>query len=228
MLPVGSRGDYAAFQHHAGIPSIDLSFAGGRFPQNSCYDNYAYMKEVGDPTFAFHEAMAKVVILLLVELADTDIVSFNMEDYADALEKYAHDLQGWVHKKVEESSGTGRVDVGPLDNAIIAARGYIRKFTAMDEPWMKLDHAQMPIQIDDWAVALRRSRGIRMSNFDKHLLDLAPGGGVPGREWFKHMVQSPQVSSTPPPPLSFTCGYGTDRCDRNGAVMDTFPACETR
>jgi hypothetical protein len=51
-------------------------------------------------------------------------------------------------------------------------------------------------------VALERvSRNNRMSNFDTHLLDLPGpeqnrgGGGVPGREQFKHVVFGPQLWS---------------------------------
>jgi hypothetical protein len=196
MPGLAAGGDYTAFQHHAGISSIDVSFSGKGFPLHSCYDNFAWMKDIGDPNFAYHEALGKIVILLLLELADHAIIPLDMLAYWHALNKYTDDLQSWLTKG-EESSGQGNVNLDPLKNAIKVAQGYIIKFTQMNEGWMAKDIDGMYLQMDDWAVAQRRSRSIRMGNFDKHLLDVSKGGGVPGRLWFKHMIMGPKVCTLP-------------------------------
>ena len=195
MPGLGAGSDYVAFQHHAGISSIDLAFSGKGFPYHSCYDNFEWMKNLGDPTFGYHEALAKVLIFLALDLADTAIIPFNMTEYANALDTYYADLKKWVQDKLDESSvkGKGKLDLKPLENALAATHAHINVFDGMKDDWLEKDSDGIYILGDEWSVAQRRSRSIRMGNFDKHLLDVTEGGGVPGREWFKHMIMSPQV-----------------------------------
>jgi hypothetical protein len=197
MPAPGIRGAYVPFQYHSGISSIDISFSGKGFPYHSCYDNFAWMKDIMDPTFIYHETLTKIVAFLLLELADTEIIPLSMTDYVQSLDKQTKDLQSWVQKKVEADPGKRGVDLAPLTKAITTAQGHITKFTERNDGWMEQGRDGTYTQIDDWAVANRRSRGLRMGNFDKHLLDMEKGGGLPEREWFKHMILSPQVCTFP-------------------------------
>ncbi|KAI5788418.1 hypothetical protein EDC01DRAFT_165035 [Geopyxis carbonaria] len=194
MPGLGTGGDYVAFQHHAGISSVDLSFTGDGYPQNSCYDNYNFAKNK-DPNFSHHTALAKVLALLVINLADTGIAPFNMNDYLESLKKHTTDLAQWVHKKTEESSGKGRLDIEPLALSIVAAEKHITTFSNIKEGWMETGKDGLYTAMEEWDIVMRRARSTRMSNFDKHLLDLEKGGGLPGREWYKHMVMSPQAWS---------------------------------
>jgi hypothetical protein len=198
MPALAAAGDYTAFQYHAGVSSLDVSFSGKGFPAHSCYDNFAWMKDVMDPNFAYHEALAKIVILLLLELSDHAIIPLDMMSYWHALNKYTDDLESWLKQKAEEASGQGNVDLGPLRDAVKVAQGHIVKFTQMNEEWMAKDVDEMYVQTDEWSVTLRRARSIRMGNFEKHLLDVTKEGGVPGRLWFKHMIMGPKVCALPP------------------------------
>lgn len=197
MPGLGAGGDYTAFQHHAGISSVDLSFSGRGVPSHSCYDNFAWMKSIVDPAFAYHEALAKILILLALEMADHPIIPLDMMAYSYILQEQTEKLRDWVQEKVKQAPGAS-LDMQPLVKAIETGQGHIVKFTQMNEGWMAQDLEGMYVQTDEWAVSQRRSRSIRMGNFDKHLLDLhAPGGRAPGREWFRHMVMGPDVSSNP-------------------------------
>ena len=189
MPGLGGGGDWVAFQHHAGVSSIDLSFTGHIVPAHSCNDNFAYLKSRVDPGFTTHEALGRVVILLLLELADHSIIPLDMAAYAHALERYTDELAGWVAGK----GGKGKVDIGPLRRAMTVVQRNIGKFSQMNEGWMAKDKEGMYVQTDEWAVSERRSRSIRMGNFDKHLVDMSFGGGTPGRRWFRHLVMGPQV-----------------------------------
>ncbi|KAF8541049.1 hypothetical protein BDD12DRAFT_728731 [Trichophaea hybrida] len=189
----GVRGAYVPFQYHAGISSIDISFSGKGFPYHSCYDNFAWMKDIMDPTFMYHETLTKIVTFLLLELSDTEIIPLSMSDYVQSLDKHTKALQSWVTTKAAADTSKHEVDLSPLTKAIATAQGYITKFTERKEGWMEQSLDGTYTQNDDWAVANRRSRGLRMGNFDKHLSYTGKGGGLPGREWFKHLVLSPQT-----------------------------------
>ncbi|KAA8901307.1 hypothetical protein FN846DRAFT_122994 [Sphaerosporella brunnea] len=196
MPGLGAGGDYTAFQHYAGISSVDLSFSGKGYPAHSCFDNFAWTKDIGDPGFIYHETLGKIVILLLLELSDHAIIPLDMMAYWHAINKHWKELQSWVKQKVDASAGQGaKLNLDPLKNAVNTALGHIMKFTQMNEGWMGQDVDGLYVELDDWAVSQRRSRSIRMGNFDKHLLDVTKGGGVPGRLWFKHMIMAPQADN---------------------------------
>jgi len=196
MLGLAAGGDYTAFQHHAGISSLDISFSGRGIPSHSCYDNFARVKSVVDPSFAFHEALAKILALLALEMADHLIIPFDMMAYSSVLKEQTEKLHDLVQEKLKGAPPGLDFDLQPLVKAVETSQGHIIKFTQMNEGWMAQDLDGMYIQTDEWAVAQRRSRSIRMGNFDKHLLDLhIPGGRASGREWFRHMVMAPDVSS---------------------------------
>lgn len=190
---LGAGSDYVAFQDHAGVSSIDMSFIGNEVPYHSCYDNFAYMKAHIDPDFSYHKTMAQVLALLILELADTPLLPFNMTSYGVALETYVGDLQGFIHKKIETlASGSARVNLASLTEAVKAAKQRLVEFDNRREPWMDQVGTVMG-GLDSYGTIHRNSRNARMSNFETHLLDLEDGGGVPGREWFKHVIFAPQV-----------------------------------
>lgn len=123
------RGDYAPFQYLAGASSLDLKFVddgdddgashdydnddGENFPAHSSYDSFDWMARVGDPDFSYHAALAQVVLLLVLELADRPVLPFDMGSYALELERYAAELEGWVEnyqqKGNKEQSKSGSV-----------------------------------------------------------------------------------------------------------------------
>lgn len=189
---LGAGSDYVAFQDYAGVSSIDMSFTGKKVPYHSCFDNFEYMKKNIDPDFRYHKTMAQVLALLILELADSPQLPFNMTNYGVALETYAADLQRFVHTKVELASGSMRINLTSLTDAIRTAKQRLAEFDHRREPWMDQVGSVMG-GLDSYGTIHRNSRNARMSNFETHLLDLEEGGGLPGREWFKHAIFAPQV-----------------------------------
>lgn len=199
QLPgLGAGSDYVAWQDYAGVSSIDMSFTGQGFPYHSCYDNFGWMKAHGDPNFDYHKTMAQILALLILELADSPQLPFNMTNYGVALERYTNELEGFIHKRVEDlSSGSAHVDLTKLREAVAVSKVRLVEFDHKHEPWM--DQVGTVIGgLDQYGTIHRNSRNARMSNFEEHLLDLEDGGGLPGREWFKHVVFAPQVCFVPP------------------------------
>ncbi|RPA92986.1 Zn-dependent exopeptidase [Choiromyces venosus 120613-1] len=193
ILPgLGAGSDYVAFQDYAGVSSIDIGFAGDPFPYHSCYDTYEWMKNTGDPGFIHHLAIAQVLGVLIVELADTPILPFNMIDYAHALGRYTNDLEEYARKIMQEQSpDTKLLDFKDLRHAVESAEKRLKEFDEKHENWMDY----VGTGLDTGGIISRQSRNARMSNFEEHLLDLSKGGGLPGREWFKHVVFAPETWS---------------------------------
>src|ERR1700691_2183444 len=58
---LGAGSDFCAVCDHAGIPSLDMGFIGDYGVYHSIYDDFYWMKPFGDPTFAYHATLAKLL-----------------------------------------------------------------------------------------------------------------------------------------------------------------------
>jgi N-acetylated-alpha-linked acidic dipeptidase len=88
---IGSGSDYSAFLDHAGIPSIDMGFNGPYGVYHSTYDDFYWMKHFGDPKFAYHATLAKIIGTIALRLDEADILPFNYPAYALELEHLTTD-----------------------------------------------------------------------------------------------------------------------------------------
>lgn len=183
--PLGGGGDFTAFQSFAGVPVLDLSFDGGHVPKRSCHDNSAWMKDYVDPGFHYHKALAQVVALLLLELADTPILPFSLQNYAARIGDYVEDLKRFAAKNSKE-----RFDFTPLENAARDAVFSTRQFERAPHRGWRNNHNGDTMEDAIHAVH-RQSHNSRMANFDHHLLDV--DGGIPERTWFKNILYGPGV-----------------------------------
>ena len=57
------------------------------------------MNTIGDPGFLYHKTMAQVWALLIFELADSELLPFNLIVYAEAVRNYVDDLQIYATAK---------------------------------------------------------------------------------------------------------------------------------
>ena len=57
------------------------------------------MDTVGDPGFAYHKTMAQIWALLILELADTELLPFDFTVYAEAVRGYVGDLETYAKAK---------------------------------------------------------------------------------------------------------------------------------
>jgi N-acetylated-alpha-linked acidic dipeptidase len=77
---LGSGSDYVAFQHHRGIPSINLNYEGMYGVYHSAYDTTVYMDHV-DKDFEYHRAGAQLFGLLAYRLADKYVVPLDVREF---------------------------------------------------------------------------------------------------------------------------------------------------
>lgn len=54
------------------------------------------MDRVGDPGFSYHKTMAQLWALLILELADRELLPFDFIVYAEAVRNYVGDLQTYA------------------------------------------------------------------------------------------------------------------------------------
>ena len=187
-LDAGS--DHAPFQMLAGCSSLDMTFQGPPFPSHSCYDNFEWMDKFGDPGFQYHKLIAQVLALLIIDLADREILPFDFEAYAEAVHGYVDELESYTNSK-------HLLDFSPLKTAAQEMTANAKKFHEWSQAWSNIVYGtNNGFETNPLAVE-RIDHNTRMANFETDLLDI--NGGLPGREQFKHVIFAPQAWN----------GYGT-------------------
>ncbi|CDK27055.1 unnamed protein product [Kuraishia capsulata CBS 1993] len=100
---LGSGSDYTVFQEHLGIPSIDMGFISAKgdpiYQYHSNYDSYHWMEKFADPGFTYHNLMSKLLGLLVIEISESDMIKFKLEDYSSSLEEYYEDAISGIPSK---------------------------------------------------------------------------------------------------------------------------------
>ena len=181
---LGAGSDYVAFQDLAGTSSIDLSFGGEPYPYHSCYENFEWMSNFGDPGFQYHRVLGEVLGLLVVELAENPILPYDMKAYAAAISQYVADLDSYARAKNAPMAAdpAGRtsephVDLKPLYNAAQVFQENAAKFHKWDQSWYDTVYGSGGFESNVMAIT-RISHNTRMADFETHILDLEEGGGV--------------------------------------------------
>ena len=175
---LGAGGDYVAFQDLAGCSSIDFGFDGPGYPVHSCYETFEWMEKFGDPGFKYHQALAQIWVLLIIELVQEPLLPFDMNvysaaiaDYLDKLERYAHARGSpWDPDKPEES-----FDLLTLFQAANRLKKNAQTFHSFEEYYYGQVRGGGLFESNALAMA-RMHYNNRLSDFESNLLDLPTGG----------------------------------------------------
>jgi N-acetylated-alpha-linked acidic dipeptidase len=210
-LPIdalGSGSDYSAFLQHLGIAALNVGFGGeGQIGgiYHSAYDTYEHYSRFGDPGFAYAPVLAKTVGRMVLRMADADVPLARYGDFADTVSRYldqvkkladtrreAADAQAKMlaadaYRLADDPTKTGgpptplksvpHFNMAPLENAV--------------------DHLKRSAKTYDTALAAKgaaQSTAIKAKLIDlarQAELSLAVDVGLPGRNWYKHLIYAP-------------------------------------
>lgn len=180
---LGAGSDYVAFQDIAGTSSLDLTFEGSGHPYHSSYDKFELMEEYIDPGFVYHDLMAQVVGLLILDLADRAVLPFDVSSYGDRLERWVNDLENWVKSKTSKRDGksgkTGKTEISfkELKDAVSLVQHNAEEFEKWEMYWDRVVLSNGGWEANDIG-ADRLEYNNKMAYFETSLLDLELGGGV--------------------------------------------------
>jgi N-acetylated-alpha-linked acidic dipeptidase len=213
-LPIealGSGSDFTPFMQHLGIASLSIEY-GGESDQggvyHSNYDTFEHYVRFGDPQFAYGVAEAQTVGHVVLRVADAAVLPLQFTGFADTIATYVeelHKLTEGKRKSNEEldtlldqnvftlaSDPTRAVlpparepkvpylDFAPLDNAVPRLKASAKAYDAL---YAKLQAGEIklsPAQLGELNALLQ---GMEQS--------LTQARGLPGREWFKHLIYAP-------------------------------------
>jgi N-acetylated-alpha-linked acidic dipeptidase len=189
ISPLGSGSDYTSFIDHVAVASLNIAFGGegdSSGVYHSIYDSYAWYTRFSDTDFVYGKALAQVAGTMLLRLADAAVLPFQFTDYADTLSRYAGEVQ---------KLAADRKDAQPLDFAMLTAA--LQKLRASGEAYEK---AVAAVPGAPAAALAGRRTDLAAANRLIYTSErkLAYEGGLPRRDWFKHVAYAP----------GFYTGYG--------------------
>ncbi|KAE8150124.1 hypothetical protein BDV25DRAFT_116812 [Aspergillus avenaceus] len=201
--PLGAGSDYVAFQDIAGTSSVDFGFSGELYPYHSCYENWDWMVKFGDPDFQYHKSLAQFWGLLILQLADTPVLPFDLEVYASRIASYVIELEKYAKSKDVPvahgaSGGDSTRDVSVTFQSLYDAAEKFKDDAAEFHHWARVWHDTVLGSggFENNVVGVQRmEHNARMALFDTYLLDTRVDGGVPNRTQFKHVIFGPQLWS---------------------------------
>jgi N-acetylated-alpha-linked acidic dipeptidase len=172
MDDLGSGSDYTAFLDHLGVPCMSIGFGGPYGVYHALHDNFFWMSNFGDPTFAYHTAMAKIGGLLLLECANRQVLPVDVLAFARDAKKQIKSVQD-VLKESGAAQQTKLDDVSAqADEWIRAAENFMRLQPALAE----LNHLEAQ-EVNQQFMAIERA--------------FISEEGIPDRPWFKNIYAAP-------------------------------------
>jgi N-acetylated-alpha-linked acidic dipeptidase len=210
---LGSGSDFTPFLQHLGIASLNIGYEGesdedGVYHSN--YDSYDHYVRFGDPGFVYGIAEAQTVGHLILRMADADVLPLQFGAFSDAVDGYVGELHELADQKRKSAVEVGKLldqnayllaadptrrllpperdpevpylNFAPLDNVV----DRLKKSTkAYDDSYARFEagHARLTVvQLKEVNSGLREMEAA-----------LTDSRGLPGRDWFKHLVYAPGV-----------------------------------
>jgi N-acetylated-alpha-linked acidic dipeptidase len=173
---LGSGSDYTVFLNFLGVPVADLSFDGPYGVYHSQYDDLYWMEHFGDPGYSYMTAMVEVWGRLALRLANSDVLAYDLREYATTASRLLDELGEVPHAAQE-------LDLTVARAAVAARQG------EADRLHRGIDRA------------LASQKDLPAGSFDAlngALLEIERGflvaEGIPGRPWFKHSLYAPRFT----------------------------------
>ncbi|XP_014394380.1 PREDICTED: N-acetylated-alpha-linked acidic dipeptidase 2 isoform X3 [Myotis brandtii] len=180
---LGSGSDFEAYFQRLGIASGRARYTKNRktdkyssYPvYHTIYETFELVENFYDPTFKKQLSVAQLRGALVYELADSQIIPFNIQDYAKALKNYATSIYN-LSKKHDQQLKDHGVSFDALFSAVQnfseAASDFHRRLTEVD---------------------LNNPMAVRIVNDQLMLLERAfiDPLGLPGRKFYRHIIFAP-------------------------------------
>ena len=212
---LGAGSDYTAFLHHVGVASVDIGYGGEDKDEgiyHSIYDSSDHYARFGDPGFVYGVALAQTVGHVVLRAADADLLPLRFQGFARVVSQYAEEVHKLADDMRERTERQHRLlDEHAFRLAADPTEAEVAPPRESDVPFLNfapLDNAVLRLKkcakMCDEALAgsLRPER--RLSDAQRASVDellgkmeqtLIYAPGLPGREWYRHMIYAPGLET---------------------------------
>ena len=168
----GGGSDFAGFYNHLGIPHSDWGFGGGNGIYHSNYDSYTFMERFGDPGYRYHAAAARIGTLMMMRLANADVLPYDYAEFARTMRRYlapvdrALQQRGWRGSSAPLAAAIDRMEAAATalnatrDSALAAGLPRARQVT-------------VNAALRDVERAMTRAEGLRSRPWYRNLIYVA-------------------------------------------------------
>ena len=167
---IGSGSDHTVFLNHLGRPVINLGFTGDYGVYHSMYDDHYWMEKIGDPSFEYHVALARIWGLVALRLANADVLPYDFGFNGLALDHFLTELE--LKNKVD-----------PHKLNLKKPHEHIADFQKAG------DELREAVQRELAAGGISSEKEERLN---QQLLQVESNwlypDGIPGRPWFQHLI----------------------------------------
>jgi N-acetylated-alpha-linked acidic dipeptidase len=205
---LGSGSDFTPFLQHIGVASLNVGFGGegGGGVYHSIYDDFSWYSQFSDGDFVYGRALAQTTGLLLLRVADADLLPLDFDALAETVSGYVKEVRDLAKDRREQAEESNRsldeggpyavsdprepfiepvreapvphFDFSPLENASDALTRAAREFAAAAAA--RSEPARDPGRLASVNAILR--------NVERAL---TRPEGLPRRPWYKHYVYAP-------------------------------------
>jgi N-acetylated-alpha-linked acidic dipeptidase len=209
--PLGSGSDYTVFQHHLGIPSLNIGFSGegGGGVYHSNYDSYDHYVRFTDPDFQYVMATAQLGGRMMLRMANADWLPFHADTTSRA-------IRGWTNEvikladdlRAQTAKSNELIRRGDLKLVADPRKTYVVPAPEDDVPFLNFAPLQNAVgRLEQAATAIGKVDPAKLSPAKRQAFEDAlrvaeqkflQSEGLPRRPWFRHVLHAP----------GFYTGYG--------------------
>lgn len=187
-VPVGDLGsgsDYSVFIQHLGIPSTDMTSSGAYGVYHSTFDDFAWFKKFGDPTFVYEQEMARVFGIEALHMASADVLPYDYELYGKEISAYIERAR----EKAGQQLGGSAPDFTKASEAA-------KRFTAAGAKILAVQKKPGDSSGNGGGLGVSAAAGTASdSRLNQTLIAaeraLLMDKGLPNRPWFRHSIYAP-------------------------------------
>ena len=169
----GGGSDFAGFYNHLGIPTSDWGMGGtGGGVYHSMYDSFEWVSRFADPRFVYHAAQARVGALMMMRMANADVLPYDYAEFGRTMRPYI--------TAIDQSAAAKRwtLNTAPLSSAIMALERAGVSFNAMRDSILagapsKSALTRANAQLIQVERALTRAEGLRTRPWYRSLVYVA-------------------------------------------------------
>ncbi len=212
---LGSGSDYTAFIDHLGIASLNLGFGGESETggvYHSAYDSFNHYTHFGDPGLVYGVALAQTAGRIVLRMSEADVLPLRAGDFSDTVAQYVDEMHKLAdnmrestetqHRLLDEKLYTLAADptktyrlperdaavpvlnLAPLDNALLRLK---KSAKACDDARTSAFKGDLKLSASQRAEVDGLWRSLEQT--------LVNPKGLPGREWFQHMIYAPGLKT---------------------------------
>jgi N-acetylated-alpha-linked acidic dipeptidase len=208
---LGSGSDFTVFTDHLGVASLNIGFGGedtGGGQYHSIYDDFYWFTHFEDTDFAYGRALAQTAGIMMMRLADAEILPFKFTNFADTIHTYITEIKELdssqrartkeLNSQIEE--GVFDAMVNPKKKMVPPSKEPVPpylNFAPLDNAADELTRASEAYEKAFVAAGSKAPAAVnaKLIKSERMLLNSA---GLPNRPWFENLIYAP----------GFYTGYG--------------------